>query len=79
VYGTVVSGDDRDVTVDRIWRGGDDARRAVMEVIPDDTMPSHEDIDPEEPGEPRPSTRPRRSPEAQDDTGPPDFAKNCNA
>ncbi len=60
MYGTVVSGDDRDIVIE-IAPGVEVTmlRRAVMEVIPDDTMPSHEDIDPEEPGEPEAEQRPR--------------------
>ena len=79
MYGTVVSGDDRDVTVE-IAPGVEVTmlRRAVMEVIPDDTMPSHEDIDPEEPGEPEAEHEAEAEPEAQDDTGPPDFKKDRN-
>jgi len=79
MYGTVVSGDDRDVTVE-IAPGVEVTmlRRAVMEVIPDDTMPSHEDIDPEEPGEPEAEHEAEAEPETQDDTGPPDFKKDRN-
>jgi preprotein translocase subunit YajC len=45
MYGTVVSGDDRDVVIEiapgvRVTM----LRRAIMEVISDDGMPSHEDI-----------------------------------
>jgi len=45
MYGTVVSGDDRDVVIE-IAPGVQVTmlRRAVMEVISDDGMPSHEDI-----------------------------------
>lgn len=46
MYGTVVSGDDRDVVVE-IAPGVQVTmlRRAIMEVVSDDSMPSHEDID----------------------------------
>ncbi len=48
-----------------------------MEVIPDDTMPSHEDIDPEEPGEPEAEDETEAETEAQDDATPPtDLKKN---
>jgi preprotein translocase subunit YajC len=45
MYGTVVSGDDRDVVIEiapgvRVTM----LRRAVMDVVSDDGMPSHEDI-----------------------------------
>jgi preprotein translocase subunit YajC len=45
MYGTVVSGDDRDVVIE-IAPGVQVTmlRRAIMEVISDDGMPSHEDI-----------------------------------
>lgn len=45
MYGTVVSGDDRDVVIE-IAPGVQVRmlRRAIMEVISDDGMPSHEDI-----------------------------------
>jgi preprotein translocase subunit YajC len=45
IYGTVVSGDDRDVVVE-IAPGVEVTmlRRAIMEVVADDAMPSHEDI-----------------------------------
>ena len=80
MYGTVVSGDDRDVVIE-IAPGVEVTmlRRAVMEVIPDDTMPSHEDIDPEEPAEPEAEHEAEAEPEAQDDTSPPtDFKKDRN-
>jgi preprotein translocase subunit YajC len=78
MYGTVVSGDDRDVVVE-IAPGVEVTmlRRAVMEVIPDDTMPSHEDIVPEEPGEPE--AEHEAEPETEDehdDVTPPDLKKN---
>ncbi len=78
MYGTVVSGDDRDVVIE-IAPGVEVSmlRRAVMEVIPDDTMPSHEDIDPEEPGEPEAEDETEAETEAQDDATPPtDLKKN---
>lgn len=45
MYGTVVSGDDRDVVIE-IAPGVQVTmlRRAIMEVVSDDGMPSHEDI-----------------------------------
>jgi len=45
MYGTVVSGDDRDVVIE-IAPGVQVTmlRRAIMEVISDDGMPSHEDL-----------------------------------
>jgi len=45
MYGTVISGDDRDVVIE-IAPGVQVTmlRRAVMEVVSDDSMPSHEDI-----------------------------------
>ena len=54
MYGTVISGDDKDVVVE-IAPGVQVTmlRRAIMEVISDDSMPSHEDIvtgDADEPG-----------------------------
>lgn len=53
MYGTVVSGDDRDVVVE-IAPGVEVTmlRRSIMEVVSDDSMPSHEDIDPDEADEP---------------------------
>ncbi|MGN6795417.1 MAG: preprotein translocase subunit YajC [Streptosporangiaceae bacterium] len=80
LYGTVVSGDDRDVVVE-IAPGVEVTmlRRAIMEVIPDDTMPSHEDIEPEEPGEPDAEHETAAEPEAQEDVSPPtDFKKDRN-
>jgi len=49
MYGTVVSGDDRDVVIE-IAPGVEVTmlRRAIMDVVSDDTMPSHEDIDADE-------------------------------
>jgi preprotein translocase subunit YajC len=78
MYGTVVSGDDRDVVIE-IAPGVEVTmlRRAIMEVIPDDSMPSHEDIDPEEPGEPEAEHETEAETEAQDDATPPtDLKKN---
>jgi preprotein translocase subunit YajC len=45
MYGTVISGDDRDVVIE-IAPGVEVTmlRRAVMDVVADDAMPSHEDI-----------------------------------
>src|SRR5690349_19224140 len=45
MYGTVVSGDDRDVVIE-IAPGVQVTmlRRAIMDVVSDDGMPSHEDI-----------------------------------
>jgi len=50
MYGTVISGDDRDVVVE-IAPGVQVTmlRRAIMEVVSDDSMPSHEDIDTDDP------------------------------
>lgn len=78
MYGTVVSGDDRDVVIE-IAPGVEVTmlRRSVMEVIPDDTMPSHEDIVSEEPGEP--DAEHEAEPETEDehdDVTPPDLKKN---
>jgi preprotein translocase subunit YajC len=66
LYGTIVSGDDRDVVVE-IAPGVEVTmlRRAIMEVIPDDTMPSHEDIEPDEPGEPEDEYEAEAEPEAE--------------
>jgi preprotein translocase subunit YajC len=74
LYGTIVSGDDRDIVVE-IAPGVEVTmlRRAIMEVIPDDTMPSHEDIEPEEPGEPEDEYEAEAEPEAEahEDASPP--------
>ncbi len=45
MYGTVVSGDDRDVVIE-IAPGVQVSmlRRAIMEVVTDDSVPTHEDI-----------------------------------
>jgi len=53
MYGTVVSGDDRDVVIE-IAPGVQITmlRRAIMEVVSDDSMPSHEDIEPDEADQP---------------------------
>jgi len=58
MYGTVVSGDDRDVVIE-ISPGVEVTmlRRAIMEVVSDDAatddaMPSHEDIEPEQAEDP---------------------------
>jgi len=80
MYGTVVSGDDRDVVIE-IAPGVEVTmlRRAVMEVIADDAMPSHEDIVPEEPGEPEADHEAEAETEAQDDASPPtDLKKDRN-
>jgi preprotein translocase subunit YajC len=80
MYGTVVSGDDRDVVIE-IAPGVEVTmlRRAVMEVIPDDTMPSHEDIVPDEADEPEADHEPEAEAETadeHDDVTPPDLKKN---
>ena len=53
MYGTVISGDDRDVIIE-IAPGVQVSmlRRAIMEVVSDDSVPTHEDIDAEEAEEP---------------------------
>ena len=55
MYGTVVSGDERDVVIE-ISPGVQVTmlRRAVMEVVSDDSMPSHEDIPSDEADDPAP-------------------------
>jgi preprotein translocase subunit YajC len=55
MYGTVISGDERDVVIE-IAPGVQVTmlRRAVMEVVSDDSMPSHEDIHPDEADDPAP-------------------------
>jgi len=60
MYGTVVSSDDRDVVIE-IAPGVEVTmlRRAIMDVVSDDTMPTHEDIgdgEAEEPEEPADET-----------------------
>ena len=78
MYGTVVSGDERDVVIE-VAPGVEVTmlRRAIMEVIPDDTMPSHEDIVPEEPGEPEAEHEAEADTEDEhDDVTPPDLKKN---
>jgi preprotein translocase subunit YajC len=79
LYGTVVSGDDRDIVVE-IAPGVEVTmlRRAIMEVIPDDSMPSHEDIEPEEPGEPEDEHEAEAETEAHDDAPPTDLKKDRN-
>jgi preprotein translocase subunit YajC len=71
MYGTVVSGDDRDVVIE-IAPGVQVTmlRRAVMEVISDDAMPTHEDIgdgEAEEPEEPADETPAGHEDSAPDD------------
>jgi len=63
MYGTVVSGDDRDVVIE-IAPGVQVTmlRRAIMDVVPDGTMPTHEDLGSGEAEEPEQDTH--------DDTGP---------
>jgi preprotein translocase subunit YajC len=53
MYGTVVSGDERDVVIE-IAPGVQVTmlRRAIMEVVSDNSMPSHEDIHPDEADDP---------------------------
>jgi preprotein translocase subunit YajC len=77
MYGTVVSGDDRDVVIE-IAPGVEVTmlRRAIMEVIPDDAMPSHEDIVPDEAEEPEVEHEPEAETEAGHDGTPPDLKKN---
>lgn len=72
MYGTIVSGDDRDIVVE-IAPGVEVTmlRRAIMEILPDDSMPSHEDIEPEEPGEPEAEHEAEAETEAHDDAGSP--------
>ena len=80
MYGTVVSGDDRDIVIE-IAPGVEVTmlRRAIMEVIPDDTMPSHEDI-PDEDDDvevPEAEHETEAETEATDDATPPtDLKKN---
>lgn len=72
MYGTIVSGDDRDIVVE-IAPGVEVTmlRRAIMEILPDDSMPSHEDIEPEEPGEPEAEHEAEAEAEAHDDASSP--------
>ena len=72
LYGTIVSGDDKDIVVE-IAPGVEVTmlRRAIMEVLPDDSMPSHEDIEPEEPGEPEDEYEAEPEAEAHEDASPP--------
>jgi preprotein translocase subunit YajC len=53
MYGTVISGDDRDVVIE-IAPGVQVTmlRRAIMDVVSDDSMPSHEDIPSDEADDP---------------------------
>src|SRR5215472_4182116 len=57
MYGTVISGDDRDVVIE-IAPGVQVTmlRRAIMDVISDDSMPAHEDIGDGEAEEPEQET-----------------------
>ena len=57
MYGTVVSGDDRDVVIE-IAPGVQVTmlRRAIMDVVSDDSMPTHEDIGDGEAEEPEQET-----------------------
>jgi preprotein translocase subunit YajC len=68
MYGTVVSGDDRDVVIE-IAPGVEVTmlRRAIMDVISEDSMPTHEDIGDGEAEEPEDETPPEH-----DDTTPGD-------
>ena len=77
MYGTVVSGDDRDVVLE-IAPGVHVTmlRRAIMDVVPDDAMPTHEDIgdgEAEEPEEPADET-----PAGHEDSAPGDDLKDHN-
>ena len=84
LYGTIVSGDDRDVVVE-IAPGVEVTmlRRAVMEVISDDAMPSHEDIEPDEDEAEEPEDEHDAEPEAGHDDAAPgdgwDMKKDRNA
>jgi len=84
LYGTVVSGDDRDVVVE-IAPGVEVTmlRRAVMEVISDDAMPSHEDIEPDEDEAEEPDDEHDAEPEAGHEDAAPgegwDMKKDRNA
>ena len=73
MYGTVVSGDDRDVVIE-IAPGVEVTmlRRAVMDVVSDDPMPSHEDIDADEAQEHDEEPEPQAEAEAHDDAAPED-------
>ena len=70
MYGTVVSGDDRDVVIE-IAPGVEVTmlRRAIMDVVSDDTMPSHEDIVADEAHDHEPEAE---ADEASDDAAPED-------
>lgn len=67
MYGTVVSGDDRDVVIE-IAPGVEVTmlRRAIMDVVPEDSMPTHEDIGDGE------AEEPEDTPSEHDDTTPGD-------
>lgn len=67
MYGTVVSGDDRDVVIE-IAPGVEVTmlRRAIMDVVPDDAGPSHEDIAPDEAEEPAAEQAPEDTKSADD-------------
>ena len=74
MYGTVVSGDDRDVVIE-IAPGVHVTmlRRAVMEVVADDTMPTHEDIGDDEAEEPEDAEEPAaETPAEHEDSAPGD-------
>ncbi len=73
MYGTVVSGDDRDVVIE-IAPGVEVTmlRRAVMDVVSDDAMPSHEDIEADEAQEHDEEPEPQAEAEAHDDAAPED-------
>jgi preprotein translocase subunit YajC len=68
MYGTVVSGDDRDVVIE-IAPGVQVTmlRRAIMDVVSEDSMPAHEDIGDGGAEEPEQET-----PSGHDDTAPGD-------
>ena len=68
MYGTVISGDDRDVVIE-IAPGVEVTmlRRAIMDVIADDAMPSHEDIVADQAGEHEPEAE-----QAHEDAAPED-------
>jgi preprotein translocase subunit YajC len=77
MYGTVVSGDDRDVVIE-IAPGIEVTmlRRAILDVVQDDAMPSHEDIFPDEAAEPEAEHEAEADTEAEhDDATPPDLKK----
>lgn len=72
MYGTVVSGDDRDVVIE-IAPGVEVTmlRRAINDVISDDAMPSHEDIVSDEAEEPEPEPEPEAE-QAHEEAAPED-------